>query len=103
MSSKGQTTKAKIIDTARRLFRLQGYEKTSIEHICSESGVKRGNLYFYFRSKEEIAKAAIEDALEKQIPFFEHMMADETDPIRKIELLIDGIIAYHSARGCKAG
>ncbi len=102
MTTKGEATKAKIIDTARRLFRLQGYAKTSVDDICRESEVKRGNLYFYFRSKEEIAKAAIEDALEKQMPFFEHIMTDETDPLRRIELLIDGIIGYHAARGCSA-
>jgi AcrR family transcriptional regulator len=102
MTTKGEATKARIIDTARRLFRLQGYAKTSIDDICKESGVKRGNLYFYFDSKEEVAKSAIEDALERQMPFFEHMMTDETDPIRRIELLIDGIVGYHVARGCSA-
>ncbi|MBI5249265.1 MAG: helix-turn-helix transcriptional regulator [Desulfomonile tiedjei] len=102
MTAKGQTTRARIIDAARRLFRLQGYGKTSIDDICTESGVKRGNLYFYFKSKEEIANSAIDDALAKQMPFFEHMMTDETDPLRRIELLIDGIVGYHAARGCSA-
>lgn len=102
MPSKGDTTRARIIHAARRLFRLQGYARTTIDDICSESGVKRGNLYFYFKSKEEVADAAIKDALDKQIPFFEQMMADETDPLRRIELLIDGIVGYHVARGCNA-
>ncbi len=102
MPSKGDTTRARIIQAARRLFRLQGYARTTIDDICSESGVKRGNLYFYFKSKEEVADAAIKDALDRQIPFFEQMMADEMDPLRRIELLIDGIVGYHVARGCNA-
>jgi len=81
---------------------LQGYAKTSIDDICRESGVKRGNLYFYFSSKEEIAQAAIDDALTRQIPFFEALMADEADPLKKIQLMIDGIFGYYAARGCSA-
>lgn len=103
MANRGEITKNKIIDAARRLFRKQGYAATSIEDICSESGVKRGNLYFYFKSKEDVAQAAIDDAVNKNIPFFEALMADETDPLKKIELMIDGIVSYHVARGCKAG
>lgn len=103
MATKGEITKSRIIDTARRLFRKQGYAKTSIDDICTESGVKRGNLYFYFKSKEDIARAAIEDAVTKNIPFFEALMADEADPLKKIELMIDGIVSFHIARGGKAG
>jgi TetR/AcrR family transcriptional regulator, transcriptional repressor for nem operon len=102
MTVRGELTRTRIIDTARRLFRLQGFARTSIDDICSESGVKRGNLYFYFRSKEEIAQTAIEDALNRQMLFLEHITADETDPLRKIELMIDGIVGYHAARGCSA-
>ncbi|MBI4966346.1 MAG: TetR/AcrR family transcriptional regulator [Desulfomonile tiedjei] len=103
MATKGESTKGKIVQTAQRLFRKQGYGKTSIDDICRESGVKRGNLYFYFKSKEEVAQAAIEYAVSIHVPFFETLIADETDPLRKIELMIDGIVAYYVARGCSAG
>jgi TetR/AcrR family transcriptional repressor of nem operon len=102
MSTKGEATKKKIIRAAKRLFRLKGYGDTSIDDICRESGVKRGNLYFYFKSKEELARVAIDEAAEKNIPFLEAMMDDEPDPLRRIELMIDGIIAYYKSRGSKA-
>jgi AcrR family transcriptional regulator len=103
VATKGESTKGKIVEAAQRLFGKQGYGKTSIDDICRESGVKRGNLYFYFKSKEEVAKAAIEQAVSRIIPFFEALMADETEPLRKIELMIDGIVGYYAARGCRAG
>jgi AcrR family transcriptional regulator len=101
VSLKGEATRQRIVDTARRLFRHQGYNHTSVDDICRESNVKKGNLYFYFSSKEELARAAIRDALDKQMPFFEALMQDETDPLRKVELMIDGVVAYHVARGCR--
>jgi AcrR family transcriptional regulator len=103
MTGKGETTKRRIVDAARRLFRKQGYAMTSIDDICSASGVKRGNLYFYFKSKEDIAQAAIEDAASKILPFFKELMADEVHPLKKIELMIDGIVSFHVARGCSSG
>jgi TetR/AcrR family transcriptional regulator, transcriptional repressor for nem operon len=103
VTTKGEVTKSRIIDTARQLFRKQGYAKTSIDDICTASGVKRGNLYFYFKSKEDVAHAAIEEAASKNIPFFEALMADEADPLKKIELMIDGIVSFHVTSGCKAG
>ncbi len=103
MPTKGEYTKGKIVAAAQRRFGKQGYTRTSIDDICQESGVKRGNLYFYFKSKEEVAQAAIEHAISRITPFFEALMADETDPLRKIELMIDGIVAYYAARGCRFG
>jgi TetR/AcrR family transcriptional repressor of lmrAB and yxaGH operons len=103
VGTKGKETKAKIIRTASRLFKRQGYEKTSIDDICRESGVKRGNLYFHFRSKEELAQAAIADAMERQIPFIDILMEDETDPLRKVELMIDGMVGYYADRECAGG
>ncbi len=102
MAAKSEETKKKIVKAARRLFRQQGYMKTSIDQICNESGVKRGNLYFHFKSKEELAGIVIDDAASRYIPFFETLMEDENDPLRKIELLIDGIVGYYAARGDRA-
>lgn len=73
-----------------------------MDEICKQSGVQKGNLYFYFKSKEELAQAALQDALERQIPFFHAFMQDETDPLRKVELMIDGIVSFHAARNCEA-
>ena len=44
----------RIVDTAGRLFYLQGYVNTGINQIIEESGVVKSSLYTSFRSKEEI-------------------------------------------------
>jgi TetR/AcrR family transcriptional regulator, transcriptional repressor for nem operon len=102
MGTKGEETKQRIIHATRRLLRYQGYADTSIDDICKEAGVTRGNLYFYFKSKEELACIAVEDSGNRHIPFFQTLMEDEPDPLKRIELLIDGIIGYYAARGDKA-
>ena len=101
MRTKGEETKRKIVRTARRLFRQQGYGNTTIDDICREAEVKRGNLYFHFKSKQELALEAINDLTDRQIPFFRELSEDEKDPARRIELMIDGIVNYYRARGEK--
>jgi TetR/AcrR family transcriptional repressor of nem operon len=103
MGSRGEATKATIIGAARHLFKYQGYKKTTIDDICEAASIKRGNLYFYFRSKEELALAAIDDALKREFPFLDRIMAGELDPLKKVDLMIDGMVDYIIARDCRGG
>lgn len=103
MRTRGEDTKDKIVRTARRLFKYQGYKNTTIDDISNASGIKRGNIYFYFASKEEIARAAINDALRREFPFLENIMGEERDPAAKIKLMIDGMADHIIERDCKGG
>jgi AcrR family transcriptional regulator len=103
MGAKGETTKDRIVKAARHLFKYQGYRNTTIDDISRVSGVKRGNLFFYFKSKEELAHAAIEDALKMEAPFLDRVMGQETDPLRRVELMIDGMVGHVIAHGSRGG
>ena len=103
MRTKGETTKDKIIKTARYLFKHQGYRNTTIDDICNSSGVKRGNLYFHFKGKENLAYAVIADAIEGEFPLLHRMMEDQSDPLAKVEAMIDGMVQYIIRKDCQGG
>lgn len=42
------------METALRLFREQGYDRTTMRAIAKEAGVSVGNAYYYFESKEHL-------------------------------------------------
>lgn len=44
----------KILIKSRELFLENGFEKTSMNAIAKSSGVSKGNIYNYFKSKDEI-------------------------------------------------
>jgi len=49
-----------ILAAAQTCFARSGFHQTSMQEICAEAGMSPGNLYRYFRSKEEIIAAIAE-------------------------------------------
>ncbi|MFE4523761.1 TetR/AcrR family transcriptional regulator [Cytobacillus firmus] len=52
--SKGQERKTEILDAALTLFVKKGFHGTSIQDIADASGLTKGGLYHYLKSKDEI-------------------------------------------------
>lgn len=55
--------KERIVDVAIALFNERGTPAVSTNHIAETAGLSPGNLYYHFRNKEEIVRAAYERAL----------------------------------------
>lgn len=70
-----------IIDTAMRLFIEKGYEQTSMLDITKSIGVSAGLCYRYFKSKEEIYKAALNTYVSQGVDFFISLLGDKEQPI----------------------
>ena len=46
--------RSEILAAAQTCFARSGFHQTSMQEICAQAGMSPGNLYRYFRSKEEI-------------------------------------------------
>jgi len=53
MDLKGNT-KSRIIDSAKKLFAEQGYQKTTVMDISKQAGLSEAALYEYFQGKEDL-------------------------------------------------
>jgi AcrR family transcriptional regulator len=51
--------RAQIIEAALACFVSKGYNNTTMDDIVSESGLSKGSLYWYFKSKDELFEAAM--------------------------------------------
>ena len=49
------TTREQILETSLRLFNEQGYSATSLTRIATEVGIAKGNLTYYFATKQALA------------------------------------------------
>lgn len=60
MGHSAAESRERLVHTAMRLFRRQGYASTGLKQILAESGAPRGSLYHYFPGgKEAIGEAAV--------------------------------------------
>ncbi len=59
--SQSESTKSRLISSAKKIFSEKGYFDTKVSDIVKEAGVAQGTFYLYFKSKEEIFKEIILD------------------------------------------
>jgi TetR/AcrR family transcriptional regulator, transcriptional repressor for nem operon len=53
-------SKTKLLDAALHVIRAKGYAATTVDDICTTAGVTKGSFFHHFKSKDELALAAIE-------------------------------------------
>jgi AcrR family transcriptional regulator len=75
-----------ILDSAYRLFRAQGFDKTSIAEITAEVGGSKATIYSHFPSKEELfvecMMTAAENYLSGTLKHLDTSCADPAVPLR---------------------
>ncbi|MER5431843.1 TetR/AcrR family transcriptional regulator [Streptomyces sp. NPDC002588] len=64
-------------------FARFGYRKTSMEEVARAAHISRPGLYFLFSSKETLFRAAVTQALERDIAAVEHVLSDTGRPLRE--------------------
>ena len=64
----GRTSDARqrLVDAARELFGSRAYNAVGVAEIADHAGVLKGSFYHFFRSKEALALAVIDDHWERQ-------------------------------------
>jgi TetR/AcrR family transcriptional repressor of nem operon len=104
-SQKGAATRDQILNAATRLIHVQGYQSTSLDDVLRESGVGKGNFYYYFKSKEELGYAII-DRITRA--FVERALAPafadtEADPVAQIHAFLERAVETQRQRNCVGG
>ncbi len=59
--------RAEIIKAARGLFLTQDYEKTTMQDFMNHLGIAKGTIYHYFKSKEKLLEAVVEDIVNQHL------------------------------------
>ncbi len=58
-----QNRRVEIIRAAKKLFAKNGYSPTSMDDIAKNVGIAKPSLYYFFKSKEEIFAAIVEEVI----------------------------------------
>ncbi|MDG4780229.1 TetR/AcrR family transcriptional regulator [Micromonospora sp. WMMD961] len=82
----GRTSDArnKILDAAATLIEQRGYSALGVAEICATAGVPKGSFYYFFESKQALARAVIDEHWVTQRRQWEQLLGTEHDPLRRL-------------------
>ena len=83
--TKAETSRAKILDVAQKLFARRGFEGVSIRDLAQALGMTTASLYYHFPSKEEIFVAVHGRSLEAVQREVMNAIAGLKDPWDRLE------------------
>src|SRR5256885_14530326 len=63
-----------ILDAATKVFVRQGFQHARMDDIVEESGLSKGTLYWYFKSKEDIINAILHRLFAGDLEHLENLM-----------------------------
>src|SRR5436190_2373238 len=81
-------TRVEILKAAAKAFRKLGYHGATVEEIASALQMKKGNLYYYFRNKEEILFACHQYSLDRLMQLLDEVGKSGLEPDEKLRRLI---------------
>jgi AcrR family transcriptional regulator len=81
-----------ILKSAAGAFRRLGYHGATVEQIATALEMNKGNLYYYFKNKEEILFACHEYSLDRLHTLLEEVEASGLPPTEKLRRLIEAFV-----------
>lgn len=106
MGNKGENNRQSIVAAADQLFYRRGYNQTSFRDISEETGIPRGNFYYYFKTKEEILGAVVDARLHDFEAMLEECDNSTSDPGKRILCFTNMLVASEDSvlqAGCPIG
>jgi AcrR family transcriptional regulator len=71
-----ETTRRRIVETAAARFRKDGIESVGVADLMAEAGLTHGGFYSHFSSKEDLVRAAMEEASGRSVERFNQRIAE---------------------------
>ncbi len=81
-----------ILRSAAAAFRQRGYHGASVDEIASALQMTKGNLYYYFKNKEEILYVCHDYSLDIMLGILSTVEALDTTPDEKLRRLIEAFV-----------
>jgi TetR/AcrR family transcriptional repressor of nem operon len=71
------------------LMWLNGYGAASVDAICEQAGAKKGSFYYFFKSKSELAAAALEADWTEKKAQMDSIFSPTVPPLERLEQYFD--------------
>ena len=92
----------RLVVAAVACFHEGGFTRTSIAQVAARAGVPAGNVFYYFRTKDDLARAVVEDWCSLLASYLTPLDA-LTDPWARLDAFLDQgaqLAEMYVAQGC---
>lgn len=81
--------KTQIINAAEGVFTQKGFDEARMDDIAEETGLSKGTLYLYFKSKDDLIIAILDRMFQREFKQFENLNSTEASAMDTIWKLMD--------------
>ncbi|MEH1164274.1 TetR family transcriptional regulator C-terminal domain-containing protein [Micromonospora sp. CPCC 205539] len=87
----GRTSDArnKILVAAATLLDQRSYSALGVAEICTTAGVPKGSFYYFFESKQALARTVIDEHWAAQRRDWERLLGSRRDPLQRLRDLFE--------------
>ncbi|MFZ4523397.1 MAG: TetR family transcriptional regulator [Bacteroidales bacterium] len=86
----------RILESAKKVFHLKGYDGARMQEIADEAGVNKSLVHYYYRNKDNLFDAVFEDAFGKLMARVNEIFLSGMPITDKIETFIQYYIIFLS-------
>jgi AcrR family transcriptional regulator len=84
--------KGQILTAAEEVFTRKGFDEARMDEIAEETGLSKGTLYLYFKSKDELIVAILDRIFQREFKAFEDLDLSTMSGTEAIWLFTDTVI-----------
>ncbi len=106
MARKKSNKRERLVEAALAVFYLKGVARSTLADVAERAEVKLGNVYYYFKTKEELLAAVVELHRERLVDGFAHIETQHTEPLERVVAFLVGRLQFAqmmSIYGCPHG
>jgi TetR/AcrR family transcriptional regulator, transcriptional repressor for nem operon len=98
--------RARLVAAACQMVHQQGVESTTLADIAQAAGVPLGNVYYYFKSKNDIVRAVVETQLSEAQAMLAAIEGAHATPRERLKAVFAGLSQQSeliAQYGCPSG
>ncbi len=84
--------KGQIMNAAEEVFSQKGFSDARMDDIAEETGLSKGTLYLYYKSKDKLIIAFLDRIFQREFQVLEDMDLSTTNAEEAIDIVIESVV-----------